>query len=59
MPPFTPIEDLFGNLPNRQVGKLVDFASEGTTEDEKNALGADFFGELGEISSNGSRHLAS
>ena len=27
MPPFTPIEDLLGNLPNRQVGKLVDFAS--------------------------------
>ena len=49
MPPFTSIEDLFGNLPNRQVGKLVGFASEGTTEDEEGALGADFFGELGEL----------
>ena len=49
MPPFTAIEDLFGNLSNRQVGKLVGFASEGTTEDEENALGADFFGELGEL----------
>lgn len=49
MPPFTAIEDLFGNFPNRQVGKLVGFASEGTTEDEESAIGTDFFGELGEL----------